>query len=143
MSLGALVSRRMARRLLPLVVVLVVASIVAISLVSSVNNTSETFAFNIYWPSPSSSTPGTAPPTAYLQINYTGSGEGNYTYIIAYNSSSGAVVYHNSALVSSAAPFRDYVFINVPSNETVVVSVQVFRDQGPQAQLLFTKSITL
>jgi hypothetical protein len=131
------------RRWLPLAVVLVVILLIASNAVSSLQSNHESFAFNVNWPTPSAYVPGTTPPSAYLEINYTGPGEGNYTYTISYNSSSGVVAYQESALVSSVAPFRDYIFINTPPNETVVVTVQVFGGSESQGQLLFTKSVTI
>ena len=77
---------RGARKLLPSIVVVVAIIAVGIGLLGgNGNHPTAAFAFNIYWASPSAYVPGTLPPTAYLQINYTGPGDGAFAYTITSN----------------------------------------------------------
>jgi hypothetical protein len=143
MKFREMIQGRGARKLLPFIVVVVAIIAVGLGLLGGIgNHPTAAFAFNVYWPSPSSYVPGTLPPTAYLQINYTGSGNGAFAYTITSNSSGRVTTLgQGDALVSSAAPFRDWVFVNLPSNAIVELNVQVYRGSAEPQNLIFTKTI--
>lgn len=141
---SALLRARSARKLLPIVVVIAVAVMVIFSTASDLTGSNEAFAFKVFWPSPSTYTPGTTPPAAYLEINYTGPGRGNYTFVITSNlTGTTALLGRGNALVSSLAPFRDYVFVNVSGNAVVLIQARVYRGSPLPQNLLFAKTISI
>lgn len=137
-------SRLRAKKVLPLLVVAVVAVLVGLSAFGSQSANEEAFAFNIYWPSPSNYYSGVAPPNVYLRINYTGPNVGNYTYIVTYNSSSGAeIAARGNVLVSRLSPFTAYGLIPVPPGAIVTAKAEVYRGAVSQHNLIYFKSIQL
>ena len=145
MSPSARLTRaRRTRRLVPLVVVAATACLVFVGLAFSPTfSNSQNFAFGAYWPSPSAYYPGSTPPNVYLQINYTGTGSGSYTYSITYYSASGHVTATSgSVLVSSLSPFTAYVTIPTSQSGTVVVTANVYA-AGANQNLVYSKSISL
>jgi hypothetical protein len=125
-------------------VVAVVTSIVVASAATSLASGRGSFAFDIFWPSPAAYDPGSTPPTAYLQINYTGPGTGTFTYVITSNSTGvTAVIDSGTATVGSSAWFRDFVYVNVTSSAVVVLSAEVYRGAAAPQDLVYSKSVTL
>ncbi|MDG6938171.1 MAG: hypothetical protein JRN13_06830 [Nitrososphaerota archaeon] len=123
-----------------------VAAIVFIGLSSYDNavGTHVAYSFQSYWAQPALYTPGTFLPTAYLQINYTGGGMGQYYYVISYNSTSGYIVAgHGTASVSDLAVFRAYVNIPAPSNGVTVATAQVYNGSDQNGTLVYTASIVV
>ena len=132
------------RKLIPVTVAAVVLLVILAVALSSYDQGGQSIAFSAYWPPPSTYVPGSTPPTAYLEINYTGPGVGNFTYFISYNSSEGTVMSgHGSALVSGLAPFRVFAFIPVPANTVVVARAAVYRGLALPQNLLYNRSIAL
>lgn len=141
---GVKLRNRSVRRILPLALVVAVTAVVIFSAVGTQYSSQEAFGFQILWPAPSTYIPGTTPPTAYLEINYTGPGTGNYTYVITSNSTGTvAVLGHGNAVVSPLASFRDYVFVSVPPNAVVLLQADVYRGAAVPQNLLFSKTLTV
>lgn len=106
---------RAIRKLAPIAMVGMVVAVVAFSAYSSLTTPTLAFSFRVYWASPSVYTPGTTPPSAYLQINSTGTDATTYYYAVTYNSTSGEIVAaQGTVAVSELAPFRAYVYIPIP-----------------------------
>lgn len=136
--------RRLVRGFLPFAVVATIAVIVVSSAVGNLYSGHEAFGFEVLWPTPSTYIPGIVSPTAYLQINYTGPGTGNYTYTITSNSTGVvALLGQANVLVSPLSPFRDYVFVTVPANAVVLLQANVYRGAAVPQNLLFSKTLTV
>ncbi len=133
---------RLARRVLPPAVVLVVVAAAVSGMLASAGSGQGGFYFGVYWPEPSSYLPGSVPPTAYLQINYTGPGNGAYTYVV-YSNSTGAdaIMGQGTAVLQSGASFRDFVSVNVTGNGGVLLGVDVFSGPKASGALVYTKSL--
>ncbi len=143
MSAKILRRRGVRRTVIPVAAILVSLLFLAYNTSLASQGSHATFAFQTYWPSPASYVPGTGPPVAYLQINYTSSGEGSYSYLITYNTTSGiAKAGGGQAIVSQGAPFRAYVYIPVSSNETVVARAVVYSGQNSD-QIVFSQTLNL
>lgn len=123
---------RARKRVLPLVAVVVVLSLIAVSYNQHLQNRSEAFAFSPYWPTPSDYIPNNPIPNVFLQINYTGTGSMDYSYLILLNSS---VLTHGSAVVTPRSPFTLLTFAPVPS--TLVAQVY------SQGHLVYEQRISL
>lgn len=135
---------RKLRRLLPYAVVAVVALILLSSLFTSSVETRTTYAFNVYWPAPSNYAPGDIPPNVYLQINYTGSGMGNFTYFILYNSSAGGqVISHGTVLVSKLSPFTAFAIIPVGLLGGINATGEIYSNSPTRSNLVYEKSINM
>ncbi|MDG6900221.1 MAG: hypothetical protein JRM88_06635 [Nitrososphaerota archaeon] len=133
--------RLRAKRLIPLAVIAVVALLIIVSASNTVNQRSSAFAFRVYWPPPSTYVPGSTPPAAYLEINYTGSGMQSFDFLIRFNTTTGEMVVANSsALVSSLFSYRAYVNIPVSPGLVVVANAEVFKGTAPHS-LLYNQSL--
>lgn len=142
-SLKVPFDKRRARRLIPFAVLAVVLVAVAFGATSSVSGGHGAFNFEEYWPVPSDYVPGTVPPTAYLQINYTGFGVGEYTYVIFARSNGSTILLSNStAVVSSEASFRAFVYVKVPSS-VMTLEAEVFALAPGPRNLVFAKTLTI
>ena len=136
--------RTVTKKLIPILVVLITSLVVVANSYNGFQVGRASFVFDPYWPAPASYTPGTLPPTAYLQINYTGPGVGSYSYLVTYNSTSGtAVAANGTALVAQGAPFRAYVYIAIPANGVVVAHVVVFGTLTHDGHVMYSKDIGL
>ena len=136
--------KRRTQRLLALGVTVAAIVFISLSAYDSAAGNHVTYSFQSYWAQPSTYTPGTFPPTAYLQINYTGGGMGQYYYVISYNSTSGYVVAgHGTASVSALAVFRAYVNIPAPPSGVAVATAQVFNGSDSNGTLVYTSSIVI
>lgn len=110
MRLGRFFSAR--RRIVPVIAVTVALAIIATSLNGALQSKNDAFAFKTYWPSPSKYIPDNPTPNVYLQINYTGVGERNYTYVISLNST---ILAQGEVTVTHRSPFTVYTFSPVPA----------------------------
>ena len=129
---------------LPYAAVAVVALTLVSGLLTTTSGSRSSYAFNVYWPAPSSYVPGDTPPNVYLQINYTGPGMGNFTYIIYYNSTAGGrVVSQGTVLVSKLSPFTAFAIIPVTVQGGVSATGEIFSNSPTRGDLVYTKSINM
>ena len=87
--------------------------------------------------------PGYNVPDVVLWINYTGPGLGNFTYVVSFNTTGGAMrSYTGYALVGSHMPFADYIYDPSPAHGISVVSIEVYsgRSLTPQ-NLVYQKAL--
>jgi hypothetical protein len=135
---------RKSRRLLAVAATIAMAVFVGFSAFGAATGSQTHFSLQAYWTQPSLYTPGTVPPSAYLQINSTSSAVINYYYIISYNSTNGAVVAGEGvAAVSSLAVFRAYFSVPLVPNTETRVTTQVFQGQSSASALVYQNSILL
>lgn len=135
---------RAIRKLAPIAMMGMVVAVVAFSAYSSLTTPTLAFSFRVYWASPSVYTPGTTPPSAYLQINSTGTDATTYYYAVTYNSTSGEIVAaQGTVAVSELAPFRAYVYIPIPRNATVVARAVVYGGPSMGDKVLYSSDLTL
>ena len=135
--------RQKLKRLLPFLVVAVVLLTVGVSVVNYNGPTRVSFTFNTYWPPPSEYYPGEVLPNAFLQINYTSSGIGNYTYVVTYSTTSqDNVVGRGSVLVSKLSPYTAYFNIPVIQGESGVAQAIIYKGSETSGQVVYTKSIS-
>lgn len=141
--------KRLARRLkksrsLAVVATIAAAVFVGISAFGAATGNEVHFTLQAYYAQPSLYTPGTVPPTAYLQINSTSRAVTNYYYVISYNSTNGAAVAGQGvAAVSSLAVFRAYFDVPLAPNGETKVTAQVFQGQSSDGALVYKGSIFL
>jgi hypothetical protein len=129
---------------MPYVIVAAVLSIVVISAVDSGQSSRATFAFNVFWPAPTSYAPGVIPPNIFLRINFTGPGVGNYSYSITYDSGSGSIqASQGNVLVSHVSPFTAYLYIPLSRGTTTSVTAVVYEGSPSEHKILYTKTLEL
>ena len=118
--------------MVPLATVLVVLVALAVSTQVGPPSGDQSFAFRVSWPTPSQYLPGNPTPNVYLQINYTGTGVKNYTYVI---SAGPAVIGQGAVGVTARSPSTVYAIAPVPGD----LEAQVFE----HGTLVFVQNLTL